>query len=214
MKKTLFYLFFIALGTIFAEALSFNHPSVILEPWGYIPYGVLYALFIDNLIKRQVDDWKTIYLYGVLVDFITEAYMTKVIFFGWSQDAFIYHGFAIVEGAFLTFFFHPLISFIIPVFIAGKVFKYPFALNYPENSMLVLKMLPLYPAIMLTAYMLDISTILCLFLTAILFLSMAAALKKVAKQQDVLLEKGSRSAVILLTILFYSFSFFYSCQFV
>ena len=147
MKKLIFYLLFIALGTASAELLSYSHPPALLNPLGFLPYGVLYVFFINYLIKKQVSDWKTVYLFGTLIGLISEGLFIKVLFFGWGLESFIFNGLAIFEFFVLVFFFHPLFSFIIPVYIAKNFLNFPFAIKKSKRKLLFLFLLPLYPFI-------------------------------------------------------------------
>ena len=108
LAQAILYGFFVALGTGLAEVFTYNYTEAIIVPWGYLPYGLLYVLFIDTLFKRRVRDWKVIYLFGVLVGFITEGFATKVVYFGWNADSTVFLGFAPAETLYLTFVFHPL----------------------------------------------------------------------------------------------------------
>jgi hypothetical protein len=112
-----------------AELISFNAPGIMLEPNAYIGYGVLYVFFIHRLIQRGEKKWSTVYLYGMLVGIITEAFLPKVLFFGWDASSFNAFGIAWFELLILTFFYHPFFSFMMPVYICKKWLYYPFQVD-------------------------------------------------------------------------------------
>lgn len=147
MKKFLFYLTFIALAMYCAEIISYNAPSILYEPTAYVGYGVLYVFFIHSLITRKVTKWSTVYFYGMLVGIITEAFLPKVLFFGWEAESFRLYGIAWFELFILTFFYHPFFSFIVPVFIAKKWLNFPFALETDKYKLRIL-----LPVIVMTVF--------------------------------------------------------------
>jgi hypothetical protein len=57
ITKLLFYTFFAVLGTTLAEVFTVNATDVAYKPLAYLPYGLLYVLFIDVLMARRVESW-------------------------------------------------------------------------------------------------------------------------------------------------------------
>lgn len=131
MKKSIPYIFFIALGSYFAEVLSFNYPAVLLNPLAPLPYWLLYIFLIHFLMEKKIQSWSIVYLMGVLVGLITEWYFAKVLFFGGNDDVTRTFWFGFPDAAYLSLVYHPFMSFIFPVFIAQKLWM-PFCL--PENK--------------------------------------------------------------------------------
>lgn len=209
MKKLIFYLLFIALGTASAEVLSYSYPPALLNPLGFLPYGVLFVFFINYLIKKQVSDWKTIYLFGALIGLISEGLFIKVLFFGWGPESFIFNGLAIFEFFVLVFFFHPLFSFIIPVFIAKNFFNFPFAVKESKRKILFLSLLPLYPIINSTSLNGDFSLVLVYLPLSFLIISIILILYYFNSNiKDITLKRGSIILTTLLTIFIYFLGFF------
>ncbi len=66
---------------------------------------------------------------GMLVGLLTEAFLPKVLFFGWHEGSIIIGGVAWFETLVLTLFYHPVFSFMVPVYIAKRCLGYP--LNLP-----------------------------------------------------------------------------------
>lgn len=205
------YGFFAALGSILAEVFSYNYTEAVLVPWGYLPYGLLYILFVDALLRRRVRDWKIVYLYGVLVGFITEGFAAKVVFFGWDVDSVILLGFAPAETLYLTFVYHPLFSFILPVFIARNFFGFPFALPKAKRPIITwLVSIPLYALVLGSTnandlFWLVIYTVLTFFVFGIWM----ALLKKWGGIESIALGKIARAGVWFVTIAFYVFAWFF-----
>lgn len=125
-----FHLVFAFLGIFSAEALSGNLPAAPLLPPMYLVYGCLYYFFVDSLLRRRVRSWTTVYLYGVLVGYVTESFAAKVMWFGWPDNSANLLGILPwPEFPLLAFFFHPLFSFTIPVYLARRYLDFPFALE-------------------------------------------------------------------------------------
>ena len=204
-----FYGFFIALATILAEVFTYNYPEVLLSFWGYLTYGLLYILFINVLVRRRVADWNTVYLLGVLVGFITEGYAAKVVFFGWDADSFTFHGFAVAETLFLSFVFHPLFSFMLPVFLARNFFNFPFAVpktKHPYQALCVL--IPFYVLIMGATTGRDVFSLAAHLVPTLFIMSAwAIALRKWGCAGSITLGKGTSVSILAITVAFFTFTF-------
>ena len=204
MNKFFFYLFFITLGTICVEVLSTNAISFIWYPWGYLIYGLLYIFFIDYIFRKQISSWKTIYLFGMLVGFITEAYVAKVVFFGWPDNNFIFHGFAVKEIIMLIFFFHPLLAFLLPIWIAKNFFGLPFAVKKSRRKWMIY-LLPLYPVIGSSSVGLVYSPKLAItaFITLVIFTIITLLFYKYRQVKNILLTKKQKIITFVAFLAFY-----------
>lgn len=117
------------LGIFSAETISGNLPWAPLLPILYPIYGGLYLFFLDSLLRRRVPSWPTVYLYGVLVGYLTESFAAKVMWFGWPENSVNLLGvLPWPEFPLLAFFFHPVFSFLIPVYLARRYLGLPLAL--------------------------------------------------------------------------------------
>ncbi len=216
MSKFLFYLLFIVIGTACAEVLSFNYVEVFFSPFGYLTYGLLYIFFIEFLITKQVKDWRVVYFLGILVGFITEAYVPKVIFFGWDPATSLQvFGFAPFEFVVLSFFFHPLFSWMLPVYIAQRYLKFPFNLPINEKSNKALWLSLLYPLLAFAAgnYGADGWLLMLLVATAVIIILIAWFLRRRPPIADISLGKRTRWFLLGFTVLFYTFTLFASDTF-
>lgn len=209
MNKLTFYLFFITLGTVCVEVLSTNSIKALWNPIGYLVYGLLYIFFIDYIFRKKISDWKTIYLFGMLVGFITEAYFAKVVFFGWPNNNLIFHGFAIKEILILIFFIHPVFAFLLPVFVAKNFFNFPFQINKSKFPKLIF-LLPLYPLLWSVTKNLQLSPIFIKqsLITLLIFTGITLVFYYFGKTKNILLSKKLKIALFLVFLIFYTLSFF------
>lgn len=210
MKKFLFYLTFIALAMYCAEIISYNAPNILFEPTAYVGYGVLYVFFIHSLITRKVTKWSTVYFYGMLVGIITEAFLPKVLFFGWEAESFRLFGIAWFELFILTFFYHPFFSFIVPVFIAKKWLNFPFALETKNYA----------PRIIIPVIVMTIITVGNTYLngggqfiqalsSTIVLLIFIIVLKRVGTIKDITISYSSRVWFFAISAVMYLYIFFF-----
>jgi hypothetical protein len=208
VKKFLFYITFVALAMYCAEIISYNDPNILFEPTAYIGYGILYVFFIHSLITRKVTKWSTVYFYGMLVGIITEAFLPKVLFFGWDSSSFTFIGIAWIELFILTFFYHPFFSFIVPVFIARKWLNYPFAL---ETKGLTLKII--LPVAIVTlfsvgnAYIEGGGQFPQTLISTIILVTLIILLKRSGQISDIGLTVTTRKYLFGLAFLLYGFVF-------
>ena len=105
----------------FAEALSGSSVLWFLQPWGWIvtlPLYMFHALLLLNLamiFKRS--SLTSLYLWGVIFG-LYESWITKVVWAGYmngSPAVGTIFGFAIVEAPLIVLFWHPVMSFIMPI---------------------------------------------------------------------------------------------------
>jgi hypothetical protein len=203
--KWIIYIWFVALATLCAEVLSFNNPTILLDPTGYLAYGLLLILFLHTLITKQISDWKIVYLQGVLIGLFTEGFFAKVLFFGGEADSLIILGYAIPEAPFLAFFFHPIYSFILPLWIAKDVFQVPLALKTPKTRWLIV-IFAQY--ILTTTSLVDISSVLFASISIIIFWFWTLLLQKKGETKTVALNIIEKSIIHLLFVLVYTVAYF------
>ncbi len=130
MTKKVRFLLLVLLSLIsvfFAEVISGSMKFPLFDLWGYfvvIPlYGLhtiilLYIIIRNNENKRIL--FSTLYFAGVLFG-LYEAYITKVLWIGLSDDSFMFMQLSIIDFIVLVFFWHPIFSFIIPSLVFEKV---------------------------------------------------------------------------------------------
>jgi hypothetical protein len=109
------------LSMFFAEVLSGSSVLWFLQPWGWLvtlPLYMFHALLLLNLaliFKRR--SLSSLYLWGVIFG-LYESWITKVVWAGYmGQTPAIgtFMGFAIFEAPLIVLFWHPVMSFILPI---------------------------------------------------------------------------------------------------
>jgi hypothetical protein len=124
MKKLFSILLLGALSMLFAEVFSGASTLWFIDPWGLLityPLYLTHAVFFFSLAfifhKTSV---RQLYFFGMMFG-LYEALITKVLWFGYPQSSgpMIGSFFGIAWGEFLTlvFFWHPVMSFLLPVFV-------------------------------------------------------------------------------------------------
>ena len=115
------------ISVFFAEVISGSMRYPLFEIWGYItviPLYGLHTILLLTIIRGSIKDKKilfsTLYFGGVLFG-LYEAYITKVLFTGLTDDAFMVFNIPIIDYIVLVFFWHPIFSFIIPVLVFEKI---------------------------------------------------------------------------------------------
>lgn len=126
--KLLFWFILSALSVFFAEVVSGSYPMAFLNPfnpadvWGYLVLMPLYGLHL--LILASVVFWKgrpkfyALFLAGCIFG-LYEAYITKVLWAPHWGAVWTVGGVAVVELFVIALFWHPFMSFIIPL-VAGE----------------------------------------------------------------------------------------------
>lgn len=124
MKKFFSILLLGSLSMMFAEVFSGASTLWFLDPWGLIvafPLYLAHAVFLFSvafIYKRT--SLRQLYFFGMLFG-LYEALITKVLWFGYpdSTGPMVGYLFGIAWGEFLTlvFFWHPIMSFIVPVLV-------------------------------------------------------------------------------------------------
>ncbi|HEY3423086.1 MAG TPA: hypothetical protein VGK13_07975 [Methanocellaceae archaeon] len=109
------------LSMFFAEVLSGSSVLWFLQPWGWLvtlPLYMFHTLLLLNLaliFKRR--SLSSLYLWGVIFG-LYEAWITKVVWAGYMGQApavGTFMGFAIFEAPLIVLFWHPVMSFILPI---------------------------------------------------------------------------------------------------
>jgi hypothetical protein len=124
MKKHVAILLFGVLSMLFAEVFSGSSTLWFVTPWGVFLTLSLYlghALFFFNLaVRTNRTSPRQLYFFGMMFG-LYEALITKVLWYGYpgSTGATVGYFFGIAGGEFLTLvlFWHPIMSFLIPVFV-------------------------------------------------------------------------------------------------
>ena len=124
-KKFIFYLAIAAFCVYFAEALTFNWPAALLNPFMYAAYGLVAIPAYEILIRRGEKRFFAWYLWGLMVGVITETFVAKVTFFGLEPGTPTRWGIAWGAVFFVEVFFHPFFSFILPVMAVHRVAGVP-----------------------------------------------------------------------------------------
>lgn len=124
MKRLWSVLLLGALSMLFAEVFSGASTLWFLDAWGLLltyPLYLGHAIFLLNvafLSKKTTP--RQLYFFGMLFG-LYEALITKVLWFGYptSTGPMVGYFFGVAWGEFLTLvlFYHPVMSFLIPVFV-------------------------------------------------------------------------------------------------
>ncbi len=124
MKKLLSILLLGALSMLFAEVFSGASTLWFLDAWGLVltyPLYLGHAVFFLNIaFLWKKTSPRQLYFFGMLFG-LYEALITKVLWFGYpsSTGPMVGYFFGVAWGEFLTLvlFWHPVMSFILPVFV-------------------------------------------------------------------------------------------------
>jgi hypothetical protein len=124
MKKYIAILLFGVLSMLFAEVFSGSSTLWFITPWGVFLTLSLYlghALFFFNVaIRTHRTSPRQLYFFGMIFG-LYEALITKVLWYGYpgSTGPMAGYFFGVAWGEFLTLvlFWHPIMSFLIPVFV-------------------------------------------------------------------------------------------------
>jgi hypothetical protein len=122
------------LSMFFAEVFSGASTMWFLDPWGIFLTFPLYLFHVLFFLWIALEYEKTsiqqLYLFGVIFA-LYEAWITKVLWAGYIDSAGpglgTFFGIAIAEYSILVFFWHPVMSFLVPVLVfqvlTGRVFS-------------------------------------------------------------------------------------------
>jgi hypothetical protein len=119
--KLVFILLAGALSMFFAEVLSGSSVLWFITSWAWLVTFWLYLahtlLFVNLALIFKRTSLTALYLWGVFFG-LYEAWITKVTWAGYAGStpgAGTFLGFAVVEFPLIVFFWHPVMSFILPV---------------------------------------------------------------------------------------------------
>lgn len=125
--KILFLVLLSLISVFFAEVISGSMQFPLFDLWGYfvvIPLYGLHVIIILYVIRASVQgkriSFSTLYFGGVLFG-LYEAYLTKVLWVGLSEDFIKVFNVSIMDYLVLVFFWHPVFSLIIPVLVFEKI---------------------------------------------------------------------------------------------
>ncbi len=124
MKKLWSILLLGALSMLFAEVFSGASTVWFLDAWGLLltyPLYLGHAIFLLNVaFLWKKTSPRQLYFFGMLFG-LYEALITKVLWFGYpaSTGPMVGYFFGVAWGEFLTLvlFYHPIMSFVVPVFV-------------------------------------------------------------------------------------------------
>ncbi len=122
--KLLFWILLGSLSVVFAEIAAGSSPFPFFDLWGLLVVFPLYSLHILVLsyvvFRMGKPTLRNLFLAGAVFG-LYEAYITKVLWTGWSGSGLSFFGVQVVETAVLVFFWHPFMAFILPVVVAGRL---------------------------------------------------------------------------------------------
>lgn len=124
MKKLWSVLLLGALSMLFAEVFSGASTLWFLDAWGLLltyPLYLAHAIFLLNVaFLWKKTSPRQLYFFGMLFG-LYEALITKVLWFGYpnSTGPMVGYFFGVAWGEFLTLvlFYHPIMSFVVPIFV-------------------------------------------------------------------------------------------------
>jgi len=123
--KYAYWLILAFFSTVFAEMLSGSFPYVFTNPWGWLGVIPLYGLHALVLWYAATSKgrlrFSTLFLCGVIFG-LYEAYITKVLWSpNWDAMATQFLGVYWLETTVLILWWHPFMSFIVPLFAASAL---------------------------------------------------------------------------------------------
>lgn len=124
MKQALSILLLGVLSMLFAEVFSGASTLWFLTPWGLLltlPLYLGHALFFFNVaVRTNRTSLRQLYFFGIMFG-LYEALITKVLWFGYPNAAgpAVGYFFGVAWSEFLTLvlFWHPVMSFLVPVLV-------------------------------------------------------------------------------------------------
>lgn len=118
--RWLFWLLVAAASSFFAEVISGSEPYPFFKPLGWfviIPLYGLHSLILAAIVfQRGRSRLHVLFLAGILFG-LYEAYITKVLWDPYWEAWFFFAGIAPFETALLIVWWHPFLSFIIPLLL-------------------------------------------------------------------------------------------------
>ncbi|UZN23683.1 hypothetical protein GM182_07490 [bacterium 3DAC] len=127
-KYVRYYFWFMLtiLSIFFAEVISASTPYAFLKFSDFITLSLIYGLHIlvlGGIVYAYGEpSFKTLYPAGVLFG-LYEAYITKVLFHPWWHAALNIGGISVFEVLTIAMFWHPLMSFMVPLQVAQMFTK-------------------------------------------------------------------------------------------
>jgi len=134
MKKTFQILLIGSLSILFAEVFSGASQTWFINGWGLLltfPLYLAHVLFVLWIaLKFKKTSLSQLYIFGMIFA-LYESWITKVLWVGYMDSTGpglgTFLGIGIPEFPILTFFWHPIMSFILPILVfeilAGKTIK-------------------------------------------------------------------------------------------
>jgi hypothetical protein len=124
LQRYLAILLFGVLSMLFAEVFSGSSTLWFVTPWGVFLTLSLYlahaVFFFTMAVWTNRNSPRQLYFFGMMFG-LYEALITKVLWYGYpgSTGPMVGYAFGIAWGEFLTLvlFWHPIMSFLIPVFV-------------------------------------------------------------------------------------------------
>lgn len=124
------------LSVYFAEVVSGSFKYPLFDAWGYIaviPIYGLHTLVLLYLCRKDLT-FNKLYMAGVIFG-LYEAYLTKVLWTGLAADAFHLGPIALLDFIVLVFLWHPIMSFIVPLYVYEHFFTSSKSLKLPKISL-------------------------------------------------------------------------------
>lgn len=129
MRKIKSFLLIGTLGMFFAEIMAGSSQIWYINPFAYLltfPLYLFHIIFLFNLAYRlKKTSLLHLYFFGIIFG-LYESWITKVLWVGYiGQDTHTILGVGITEFPILVLFWHPIMSFILPIlayqFLTGYV---------------------------------------------------------------------------------------------
>jgi len=206
--KVKVYLAFSALAIFFAESVGGNYPSALLNPLVYIAYGFPFILLLDDLVRNGENRFYPWYFSGWLVGWVTEAYVAKVVFYGWPGDHEQIFGFAVGPILVVIFFYDAWITLLLTAYVARRYLGFPFQIQINRGR----DRIALTTALVLSVISTHISisqgkplprTMIELALSFLILVVIINGLKKVGRIDDFRLSKDERTRILKWGVVIY-----------
>ena len=160
--KVLLLLLLSLTSVFFAEVISGSSKFFLYDVWGWIAVIPLYGLhtivllyIITTYVGNKKILFSTLYFAGVLFG-LYEAYLTKVLWVGLTEDPIMFVGISVMDFIVLVFLWHPIFSFIIPSLVfegfmtnsnnlfEGLPIKFKNLINNKKNRIIIFVIIGLF----------------------------------------------------------------------
>ena len=222
-KKIITSLFLGILSITYCEVFSGSTPLWFLSPSGILIIFTLYLthtlFFLTIALSRQKTTLPQLYFLGFLYS-LNEAWVTKVLWSGYVNIPHTLHGSILGIGwselAIVSFFWHPIMSFILPILtfqiLTGQILTAhkPILKRSKSKTLAILILLTISAGYIVNGNNFQISTILTSLGITLLLITAFTRLSKNTKLKTTQLNKTTALLIGAFILLFYLLSLLFT----